>query len=47
MKGLDAEVVIDSILDIESNVHREPPLLTYQKRTLRYSFPSFTLASRT
>jgi len=45
MKGLDAEVVIDSILDIESSVHREPPVLTYQIRTLRSSYPSFTLAS--
>jgi|GEM_PF-2339831 len=47
MKGLDAEVINSSIVDIKSNVHREPPLLTYQKRTLRYSYPSFTLASRT
>jgi len=34
-----------SLVDGASSVHREPPLLTYQKRTLRYSFPSFTLVA--
>jgi len=35
--GFDDEAALCSLLDVEYDIHREPPVLTYQIRTLRSS----------